>query len=125
MIEFRCCGTFVNEPKLTNKGGGSMCRFMMRAKDFKDHKLYPIIAFNKTADLICSYAQKGTVADVIGLVNLYKKDETSFPQLSLIVGKIDFITNYRSKRSESDYSEPEQVPTFEDGLNDYTDDIPF
>lgn len=114
------------EVKRTSKDN-SYCNFTLAVNrpKIKDNPqeadFIPCVAWNKTAEIIESWLQKGDRLIVMGRLNVTKNDDKYYT--NVIVDKIDFIDTIRtSKNQKSDYSDYMEAETIDDGENE---DFPF
>lgn len=121
-------GRLTRDPELkrTSKDN-SYCNFTLAVNrpKIKDNPqkadFIPCTAWNKTAEVIESWLQKGDRLIVMGRLNVTKNDDKYYT--NVIVDKIDFIDTIRtSKNQKSDYSDYMEAETIDDGENE---DFPF
>lgn len=121
-------GRLTRDPELkrTSKDN-SYCNFTLavnrpKTKDgTQEADFISCTAWNKTAEIIESWLQKGDRLAVVGRLNVTKRDDKYYT--NVIVDKIDFIDTIRtSKNQKSDYSDYMEAETIDDGENE---DFPF
>lgn len=121
-------GRLTRDPELkrTSKDN-SYCNFTLavnrpKVKDNpQEADFISCTAWNKTAEIIESWLQKGDRLAVVGRLNVTKRDDKYYT--NVIVDKIDFIDTIRtSKNQKSDYSDYMEAETIDDGENE---DFPF
>lgn len=121
-------GRLTRDPELkrTSKDN-SYCNFTLavnrpKTKDgTQEADFISCTAWNKTAEVIESWLQKGDRLAVVGRLNVTKRDDKYYT--NVIVDKIDFIDTIRtSKNQKSDYSDYMEAETIDDGENE---DFPF
>lgn len=121
-------GRLTRDPELkrTSKDN-SYCNFTLavnrpKVKDNpQEADFIPCVAWNKTAEIIESWLQKGDRLIVMGRLNVTKNDDKYYT--NVIVEKINFIDTIRtSKEKKSDYSDYMEAETIDDGENE---DFPF
>jgi len=109
-------GNVVRDPELQQTSGGkNLCRFTLAVtrpfnRDATD--FFACTAWEKKAELIGKYVQKGNKLGIIGRleINETEKDGVKTRHHNIIVEEIEFLTP-KSEQSETDQTSPEQSET--------------
>lgn len=119
-------GRIVKTPELKYTNNGiSYCKFTLavskpKIKDREQETNFiNCLAWNKTAETICNWLDKGNRVIVLGRLDVSKKDDKYYTDV--IVEKIDFIDTVRTSKEQT--SAVEEAEIIDDDNED--EDYPF
>ena len=118
-------GRLTKDPEITTNEKGSYTRFSIAVNGRnKSVNFFTIVAFNKTAEIICKYLAKGSQIGVSGSLSssTYKdKDQNSRTSVAVIANEVDFLDSKKTDTEDSSSTTNEFVEI--SNIDD--DDLPF
>lgn len=130
MNNFNCIGRLTYEPELRyTKENKAVCKITIAVTNGKDDTSFiPITFFNKTAENISKYCNKGSQVAITSTIknhNWEDKEGNKHYDYSFIGQNIEFLskmTNYTTENKTNE-NEPKNDPMSEDIFRDFGDSI--
>lgn len=110
-----CCfvGTIVAEPDLRyTKNGKAVCNFRMAVSSYKgDDDFFNFTAWNKLAENVAKYLEKGQRAAVEGRLNISKseKGNKTYYNTTIIARNVTFLGKSRKSKSNDTEDNEENI----------------
>ena len=114
-------GRLTKDPELKQAGKAEICNFTIAVNGYKKDEAYFIdcTAWNKTAELVCQYCQKGKQVCVSGSLvqERWEHEGQKRSKLKVNVSQVQFLGSSDNKNTKSEYEGFEDV--------DDSEDVPF
>ena len=121
-------GNIGNEIELkTTPTGKTVCNFSLAVRESKDQTMWvDVVAWNKTAEILSSYAHKGSKIAVQGKLSIrpYKDKEGNQRRATeIIASSVELLDSKGSKSQNADVGYSNGTGDF--AVIDNTEDLPF
>lgn len=132
MNSFNGIGRIVNNLELrSTNNGNSVCQFTIAINEGYGDKertdFIDCVAWNKRAESICKYCDKGVKVAIEGKLqtDTYEKEGKKIKTTKVLVNEIQFIEKIKNANNESKKEIKEETDLFKEFADETIDDLPF
>lgn len=132
MNSFNGIGRIVNNLELrSTNNGNSVCQFTIAINEGYGDKertdFIDCVAWNKRAESICKYCDKGVKVAIEGKLqtDTYEKEGKKIKTTKVLVNEITFIEKIKNANNESKKEIKEETNLFKEFADETIDDLPF